>query len=101
MKNHIRKFFNREFTPAKAGREANMTKRKEEQKNIIGEKLSRSCNDRGLSFYMLARNAGVPLTTLMHIIDGTTKNPGIYTVVRICNALDVSMDELFEEINAV
>lgn len=75
-----------------------MKKGKEEQKNIIGERLSRSCNDQGLSFYTLARNAGVPLTTLMHIIDGTTKNPGVYTVVRICNALELSMDELFGEI---
>lgn len=77
-----------------------MARRREEQKNIIGERLSRSCNDKGLSFYMLARNAEVPLTTLMHIIDGTTRNPGIYTVVRICNALELSIDELFEETKA-
>lgn len=74
-----------------------MAKRKVEHKNIIGEKLARACDAKGLSYYTLSRNADVPLTTLMHIIDGTTKNPGIYTVVRICRALELSMDVLFDE----
>ena len=45
-------------------------------KNLIGKKLEGICSDRGWSSYMLSGASGVPLTTVLHIVDGSTKNPG-------------------------
>ena len=62
-----------------------MTDMKEE--NRIGRNIQSCCMQQGLSYYALARKAGIPLTTLLHILDGTSRNPGVYTLLRICGPL--------------
>ncbi len=51
---------------------------------------------RNMTFYQLAYRSAVPLTTLMHIMNGYTKNPGIFTIAKICNGLDITMVEFFK-----
>lgn len=69
------------------------------KENRIGEWISEMCGEKNLTYYALARTAGVPLTTLMHIVDGSTKNPGIYTLIRVCSALEQPMSELIDELS--
>ncbi len=61
------------------------------KENVLGKRVSELCMKKRVSYYMLATDAGIPLTTLLHITDGTTRNPGIYTVMKICNALAVPL----------
>ncbi|MDO4331121.1 MAG: helix-turn-helix transcriptional regulator [Eubacteriales bacterium] len=68
------------------------------RENRIGSKLTEVSTKKGWTFYMLSRSSGVPLTTLLHIVDGSTKNPGIYTVMRLCDALELPLEELIGEI---
>ncbi|MDO4294125.1 MAG: XRE family transcriptional regulator [Eubacteriales bacterium] len=63
-------------------------------RNLIGKRLEAQCARRGWSAYMLSCASGVPLTTILHIFDGSTKNPGIYTVLRLCRAMDIGLGEL-------
>ncbi len=35
------------------------------------------------------------VTTLMHIVNCSTKNPGIFTIFKICNGLNISITEFF------
>lgn len=69
-----------------------------ERKNVIGEKLMGACAKKGWSFYVLSGMSGVPLTTILHIMDGSTKNPGIYTLMRICKALEIPVSDLLNGI---
>jgi transcriptional regulator with XRE-family HTH domain len=48
-----------------------------------------------MSYYMLAYRSTVPLTTIMHILNGKTRNPGIFTLIKICNGLDITIAEFF------
>lgn len=61
------------------------------KENVLGKRVAELCMKKRVSYYMLATHAGIPLTTLLHITDGTTRNPGIYTVMKICNALSVPL----------
>ena len=36
------------------------------------------------------------MTTLMHIIDGSTKNPGLFTIIKICNGFNMTVKEFFD-----
>lgn len=36
------------------------------------------------------------LTTLMHIIDGTSKNPGVFTIAKICDGFGMTLQEFFD-----
>ena len=59
--------------------------------NRLGRRMTEYCLRKGWSRYVLSAASGVPLTTIAHIADGSTKNPGIYTIMRICRALDVPL----------
>ena len=70
-------------------------KLKKQQKLLI-ERIDNLCKEKGISHYALARKSDVPLTTLLHILDGTTKNPGIFTILKLCDGLDMTLIEFFQ-----
>lgn len=57
-------------------------------------KINYQCNIRDWSYDRLSWVSGVPLTTLKNILDGNTKNPGIFTIMRLCKAFGITVDEL-------
>lgn len=63
---------------------------------ILVERIEKLCREKNYSYYMLSYKSSVPLTTLIHIMDGTSKNPGIYTIMKICDGLEVSLKEFFD-----
>lgn len=63
---------------------------------IISERVRFLCKEKNVSYYQLAYRSTVPMTTLSHIIEGSTKNSGISTIVKICDGLGVSLSEFFD-----
>jgi transcriptional regulator with XRE-family HTH domain len=64
---------------------------------MIGNSLRRLRKKKGLSQEKLARLADISLNTLTKIESGFAKKPTIQTVVKLANALEVSLDELVKE----
>ena len=62
---------------------------------FIGKHIEALCKEKKLTPYRLSIISGVPLTTLQHLIKGTSKNPGIMTIAKICNGLEISLGEFF------
>lgn len=52
--------------------------------------------EKGWSQEKLAKEAGISYNTLIKIERGAIKNPKIDTIIKIANALGVSIDELIE-----
>lgn len=63
---------------------------------ILANRIKHYCKLRRMTYYALAYRSAVPLTTLMHIMNGSTKNPGIFTIAKLCNGLDITIPELFD-----
>lgn len=63
---------------------------------ILSKQIKRLCREKGISYYELSYKSTVPLTTLMHIIDGETKNPGLFTISKICGGLGISLKDFFD-----
>ncbi|TRZ48800.1 XRE family transcriptional regulator [bacterium] len=61
---------------------------------MIGANLRNLRKKKGLSQEKLARRADISLNTLTKIESGYAKKPTIQTVVKIANALGVSVDTL-------
>ena len=57
-------------------------------------RINYQCNIRDWDYAKLSWVSGVPLTTLMHVMNGTSKNPSVFLVMRLCNAFGITMDEL-------
>lgn len=66
------------------------------EQRLISERIKYLCWKEGMSYYSLAYKSAVPITTLMHIIDCTTRNPGIFTLMKICNGFGITIIEFFD-----
>lgn len=66
------------------------------EQKILAARIEELCRKYGMSYYSLSYKSAVPMTTLMHIIDCTTKNPGVFTIAKICNGFDITMKDFFD-----
>lgn len=54
------------------------------------------CKENDLSINGLATIAAVPPSTLKNIISGKSKNPGIVTIKKLCDGLNISIIDFFD-----
>lgn len=54
------------------------------------------CNERNLAFYALAVSAGVHPSTMKSIMNGKSQNPGVVTLKKLCDGLDITLTEFFD-----
>ncbi len=64
--------------------------------DMLIERINNLCKERRLSYYALAYKSAVPLTTLMHILDKSTKNPGVLTISKLCDGFDITLKDFFD-----
>ena len=57
-------------------------------RKILADRINNLCKEQGITYYALSYKSAVPLTTLLHIVNGSTKNPGIFTIHKICEGFD-------------
>ncbi len=68
----------------------------------ITKRIYALCDERGITPNKLASLAGMPAGSLKSIFYGKSKNPGTRTILDLCQALDISIfdffnDELFKD----
>lgn len=54
------------------------------------------CYEINLNFCKLATISGVPYTTVKSIFYNQSKNPGIATIKKLCDGLDITITEFFD-----
>ena len=60
------------------------------------KRLEELCFQRNISICKLATISGVPHTTVKSIFYNQSKNPGISTIKKLCDGLDVTITEFFD-----
>ena len=55
------------------------------------------CKNRGITPNALSNLAGVPQATVKSILNGESQNPGIVTLKKLCDGLDISITEFFDD----
>ena len=58
--------------------------------------IREQCEKHNISYYALAKEADVSTSTLHTLMGGKTK-PYMYTVYKLCNALDISIMDLLDD----
>ena len=61
---------------------------------IISKHVKKLRKQSGLSQDQTARKANMPLSTYLKVENGVTPNPSIQTLLKVAEALEVSLDEL-------
>ncbi len=67
----------------------------EECREMI-EKISSVCKQRHITPHALAKRAGISTSTISYLLSGKTK-PQVYTILQICQVLDISICDLFDQ----
>lgn len=62
---------------------------------VCADRVEKLCQAKGYSSYTLAYKAAMPETTLRHIITGSSNNPSMYNIMKICDGLDMTLAEFF------
>ena len=62
----------------------------------LNDNLNRILKERNINVHQLSRGAGVNHENLYKILKEKNKNPGIYTVKKIADYLEVKIDDLLK-----
>lgn len=65
-------------------------------RKLVSLRIQQLCAAHGYNINSLARQAGIPPTTLKNIIYGTSHNPGIVTIKLLCDGLGISLFDFFD-----
>lgn len=64
-------------------------------KEAVEKRIIELCNERDIAVNELANIAGVPPSTVYSMLNDKSKNPGIVSIKKVCNGLDISIKEFF------
>ena len=62
----------------------------------VKKRFEELCFGKGLNFCKLASLSGVPYTTVKSIFYDQSKNPGIATIKKLCDGLDITITDFFD-----
>ena len=66
------------------------------EQKILAKRINVLCRERKMSYYSLSYKYTVPITTIMNIVHCITKNPGIFTIIKLCDGLGITIQEFFD-----
>ena len=64
-------------------------------RTAVIRRLNALCGQKEWSFHKLATVSGVSPSTVKSILYGNSKNPGVVTIKKLCDGLDISLTEFF------
>jgi len=64
--------------------------------NVVVNRIRFLCKEKGITPNGLSYIAGVSQSTIKSILNGESSNPGIVTIKKICDGLDISITDFFD-----
>ena len=65
-------------------------------KEAVAKRIIELCNERNLAINSLANISGVPPTTVYSMLDKKSQNPGIVSIKKLCDGLEISLRAFFD-----
>ncbi len=62
----------------------------------IPQRITTLCTEGNLGINELSKRSKVPPSTIKNILNGTSKNPGIVTIKKLCDGLGIELAEFFK-----
>ncbi len=60
-------------------------------------RILKLCQKQNISINGLAMLSGMPQSTVNSLIDGSSQNPKLLTILRLCLGLDMELKEFFDD----
>ena len=65
-------------------------------KEAIAKRILELCGERGLAVNALANLSGVSPSTVYSMLNEKSQNPGVVSLKKLCDGLDISVREFFD-----
>ena len=65
-------------------------------KEAVARRIQNLCGERNIAINALANLCGIPPTTIYSMLNTKSKNPGVVTIQKICDGLNISVREFFD-----
>ena len=65
-------------------------------KEAVAKRILALCEDRGLAVNALANLSGVSPSTIYSMLNEKSQNPGVVSLKKICDGLDISIRDFFD-----
>ncbi|MGE4548211.1 MAG: helix-turn-helix domain-containing protein [Intestinibacillus sp.] len=65
-------------------------------REAVARRILELCRERTITPNALSNLSAVPQATIKSILNGESKNPGIVTIKKLCDGLDITISEFFE-----
>ena len=66
-------------------------------KNAVADRIIQLCNQKNIAINALANISGISPSTLYSVLNEKSQNPGIVTIKKLCDGLDISLREFFDD----
>lgn len=66
-------------------------------KEAVARRIQALCLERGLAVNALANLCGVPPSTIYSMLNNKSENPGIISIQKLCDGLEISVREFFND----
>lgn len=64
--------------------------------NFVVARIYELCKERNITPNALSYMSGISQSTIKSILNGESKNPGIVTIKKICDGLDITLIDFFD-----
>lgn len=65
-------------------------------KEAVAKRILQLCDERGIAVNALANTSGVSPSTVYSMLNEKSQNPGIVSIKKLCDGLDISVREFFD-----
>lgn len=65
-------------------------------KNAVADRIIELCNQKNIAINALANMAGISPSTLYSVLNEKSQNPGIVTIKKLCDGLEIALREFFD-----
>lgn len=63
--------------------------------NLVVERIYELCKEKNITPNALSYISGVSQSTVKSILNGESKNPGVVTIKKLCDGLEISITDFF------
>lgn len=66
-------------------------------KNAVASRIIKLCDQKKIALNALANISGISPSTLYSVLNEKSQNPGVVTIKKLCDGLDISLREFFDD----
>lgn len=66
-------------------------------KEAVAKRIVQFCDEKNIAVNALANIAGMPPTTVYSMLNEKSQNPGVVSLKKVCDGLEISIREFFDD----